>query len=293
MFSTWLGAERRAASCSRLRRGRAGKPRENQRLKLPCGGVEVDVPRSPAITRLIFFHPASSAPVPAEAFPFLRRLRLWLGADAGGGGGRLPAGFCRGRIRTQPGVQPADKPPAPLPAPTAPHELPDAAGGLSPAVQGCGEPSCICLPFLTLKRQHVLFCLPGPASLLSSRRFSPRAPDLCCSTFSPRFHAFFSPPSFFFPLCCLCIAFLLFFFFFFPLLFTSFSHFPNIRRSLLLSAPRGLLSSLPGPVHYAGMLQLHSRRARKRLECAACCFPPSPRPFIPLTCKRSLFPTAR
>lgn len=54
MFSTWLGAERRAASCSRLRRGRAGKPRENQRLKLPCGGVEVDVPRSPAITRLIF-----------------------------------------------------------------------------------------------------------------------------------------------------------------------------------------------------------------------------------------------
>lgn len=252
------------------------------------------MPRSPAITRLIFFHPASSAPVPAEAFPFLRRLRLWLGADAGGGGGRLPAGFCRGRIRTQPGVQPADKPPAPLPAPTAPHELPDAAGGLSPAAQGCGELSCICLPFLTLKRQHVLFCLPGPASLHSSRRFSPRAPDLCCSTFSPRFHAFFSPPSFFFPLVlpvhCLSP---LFFFFFSPCCSPAFLIFPIFGAPCFCLPLVDCYPPSQDPCITLGCFNFTLAEQENALSAQRVVSPPSPRPFIPLTCKRSLFPAAR
>lgn len=154
-------------ACSRAEPGSHVKP-------VPKAAVQRGLcAAKPGYHTVNFFHRASSALVPAEAFPLLRRLRLWLGADAGGGGSRLPAGFCRGRIRTQPRVQPADKPPAPLLAPDAPHELLDTAGGLSLAAQGCGEPSCICLPFLILKRQHVLFCLPGPASLLSSRHFSP------------------------------------------------------------------------------------------------------------------------
>lgn len=61
-----------------------------------------------------------------------------------------------------------------------------------------------------LGTQHVLPCLPG----------SPRVPDLCRSTFSPRFHAFL--PSllfffFFFPLVLSVHCLASFFFYFFPI----------------------------------------------------------------------------